>query len=68
MGILYSRCELCSSRCSEDNHLVRVISYDKRHDQIFCVNCFIDMRLAYINSKNLENYIDYINKRDDRKS
>ena len=68
MGILYSRCIHCGSRCSEDNHLVKVISTGKRHDQIFCTDCFVNQRLEYINKINLEKYCQYINNRDDRKS
>ena len=61
MGILYSRCIHCGSRCSEDNHLVKVISLGKRHDQIFCVDCFCYKRLEYLNKINLEKYCQYVN-------
>ena len=61
MGILSSRCELCSSRCSEDNHLVRVISYGKRDNIVYCVDCFVNQRLEYINKINLEKYCQYVN-------
>ena len=68
MGVFYSKYILCGSRASEDNHLVKVISFGKRHYEIFCVNCLVNLRLSYINKINLENYIDYINNKDERKS
>ena len=61
MGTYNSTCILCGSKACENNHLVKVISLGKRHDQIFCVDCFVNQRLEYINSKKLKNYIDYIN-------
>ena len=66
MGLLLAKCMQCGSRPSEDNHLVRVISYGKRHDQIFCTECFVNLRMVYINKINLEKYCHYINNKDDR--
>ena len=61
MGVLYSKCILCGSRCCADNHLVQVISYGKRDGQVFCVNCFVNQRFEYINKINLEKYCQYVN-------
>ena len=68
MGALYSRCVNCNSVCTENNHLLRVMSLGKRHDQVWCVDCFVTMRLSHINKINLKNYIDYINNKNDRES
>ena len=63
MGVLYSKCILCNTRCSEDNHLVQVISLGKRHGQIFCIDCFVNQRLEYINEINLQKYYQYVHSK-----
>ncbi len=70
MGVLYSKCVNCNSVCTQDTHLLRVISLGKRNGQVWCIECLFNQRLEYINSKNLKNYIDYINTKykDDRES
>ena len=61
MGTYNSTCILCGSKACENNHLVKVISLGKRHDQVFCVNCFVNQRFEYINKINLEKYCQYVN-------
>ena len=63
MGVLYSKCILCNTRCSEDTHLLRVISLGKRDGQVFCVDCLVNQRLSHLNKINLKYYLDYINTR-----